>query len=110
MTVTTNNPPDRAELCDFAAELSGRGESLEEILGALRARGATVSESLYVIRSVTRMSLSEAKDFVHGSAAWADIGPDLARSHESLHQAVEHTGRPTTIDREEYLQVNLPDE
>ena len=61
---------------DYAAllrEALRRGYSLEPTLAALREQGASLIESIKVVREVTGMSLAEAKKAVTDSHAWDEI-------------------------------------
>lgn len=56
----------------LARKKKREGEVLENIILALRERGATQAESLMVIREIENISLGEAKIAVSKSSAWSD--------------------------------------
>jgi ribosomal protein L7/L12 len=45
---------------------------IDDVLAELRSRGASIGESLKVIREVEHLTLGEAKVVVDESRAWAD--------------------------------------
>jgi ribosomal protein L7/L12 len=69
----------------LAKRLHDAGEGREVVLRDLRAAGASVIESLKVVRHIYGLSLEEAKPIVHLSDAWAD----LREAHDQLHRSIE---------------------
>ena len=55
------------------SEALRRGYALEPALAALREQGATLIESVKVVREVTGMSLAEAHKAVTESQAWKTV-------------------------------------
>ena len=83
----------RSSNADFDAllalgrRLHAEGQPLEEILGVLRTRSESIIDSIKVVRVLTGWSLTEAKPFVHESAAWADRRDEFDRLHAELARA-----------------------
>ena len=105
-------PDNRTHDDDLSAEARAMLETeipMEEVLAALRRRGATVMQTITVIRGLTGISLREAKDLIHNSRAWSDVGRELATSHERLLDAIDETGERVSVDGREYLRVRLPE-
>jgi ribosomal protein L7/L12 len=61
------------EFSRFATESKNLGDSQEEIIHALRQRGASQMESLKVIRSVYGVDTGEAKKIIDLSPTWSDM-------------------------------------
>jgi ribosomal protein L7/L12 len=97
------------EALEVGTQLFREERSIEFILSELRARGASVMESIKVLRALTKISLTEAKDVIHKSAAWSDVGDELAESHRALAEAVEREGELIVVDSREYLRIRLPE-
>lgn len=87
-----------------------RGASLDDALAALRADGCTIMESIKVIRTVAGLSLSEAKDLIHSSRAWSDVGAELKASHERLFDEVWRSGELISREDGVYLRIRLSDD
>ena len=64
---------DLDKLIDLAAKQRRRGCSMEEILASLRSEGATIVDSLKVVRVVEDVSLGRAKEIIDSSDTWADM-------------------------------------
>jgi hypothetical protein len=75
---------DIEALTSRAGRMLDGGASLDDVLRMLRQHGATVTESISVIRDLRSMSLSEAKDLIHDSRAWSDVGRELAASQQAM--------------------------
>ena len=60
------------DLVPLARRLRASGVGIDGVLAELRSRGASVVESLKVIREVEHLTLGEAKVVVDESRAWAD--------------------------------------
>jgi len=60
------------DLVPLARGLRASGMDVDDVLAELRSRGATVVESLKVVREVEHLTLGEAKIVVDESRAWAD--------------------------------------
>jgi len=71
-------------LLAVALRLHNAGEGREAVLRGLRGAGASVIDSLKVVRQVYGISLEEAKPLVHLSDAWAD----LRQAHDELHRSI----------------------
>ena len=67
-------------------------EEWNPILQRLRADGFSPIESIKITRAVCQVSLSEAKEIVHHSSAWADSRRDFEDLHDAVAEAVRLQG------------------
>ncbi|HET9225983.1 MAG TPA: hypothetical protein VFR31_04910 [Thermoanaerobaculia bacterium] len=71
-----------ASYIEKARQLQTAGASDEELLRILRQEGASMMESVKLMRELKSVSLREAQDIVHLSDTWADH----KESHEQLQE------------------------
>ena len=71
------------ECLDRGRQLEAQEGSAEGLLQFFRQEGASMSESVNLIRQLKAISLREAQDLVHFSATWAD----QKENHEQLQEA-----------------------
>ena len=64
---------------------------MEEVLASLRSAGATMVESLKVVREVERVRLGRAKAIVDSSATWADMRESNERIRSLAVKALEES-------------------
>jgi len=69
------------ELLEVARAMLGAGSDWEAVLPELRRLGASPIGSIKVVRILKGVSLREAKEVVHFSAAWTD----RREAHEQVH-------------------------
>jgi hypothetical protein len=62
------------------------GNTLDQSLAALRAKGAGMIESIYAVMKFRDCDLSEAKQIVHFSPAWADRREEHDKFHAELEE------------------------
>lgn len=79
----------REQWIRFARKNRMAGRDWPVILMSLRQQGATIIDSIVVVRAVDGCSLGEAKDLVHTSDAWADMRPYHDRLHAEFEAALE---------------------
>jgi ribosomal protein L7/L12 len=60
------------ELAAEATRLRQEGKDIEDVLRVLRDNGATIMDSVKVIRQVESVHLGTAKEIVDASVTWAD--------------------------------------
>jgi ribosomal protein L7/L12 len=77
------------EAVKLAQTMKGQGAETETILSRLRASGATIIESLKVIRQIENINLTEAKRIVDSSATWADKRDGNERIRRMLIKALD---------------------
>lgn len=80
---------DLAHLVDVASKKRREGCSLEEVLASLRSAGATMVESLKVVREVEGVRLGRAKEIIDSSATWADMRESNERIRSLAVEALE---------------------
>ena len=73
--------------------MHAHGARNEEILGYLRANGASILESMRVFKNVLGLSLGEAKQIAHFSDTWSDMRDEHNRIHDVLDDVVETLSR-----------------
>jgi hypothetical protein len=73
----------------LARQLRSGGSDVEETLVTLRRRGATIMDSIKVIRTVEAVPLGVAKDLVDSSIAWADQFDANDRLRQIAIEAIE---------------------
>jgi ribosomal protein L7/L12 len=83
-------------LC-LARDMKEQGIEREKILARLRASGATIIDSLKVIRQIESVSLTEAKNIVDSSETWADKRAANERVRRALIQALEEEGAEQSV-------------
>jgi ribosomal protein L7/L12 len=76
------------------ATIRSDGQEWEQVLAQLRDEGFTVIESIKVTRAVLRVTLGEAKQIVHRSAAWADRRQGFEQLHDVVSDAVDNLSTP----------------
>ena len=77
-------PDDLKAVLADCAKLRKSGTSKDGILGHLRGLGKSKTYSILVIQNIYRMSLRDAKEFVHLSPTWADMRADDDEFHDLL--------------------------
>ncbi|MDY7096367.1 MAG: hypothetical protein SX243_25610 [Acidobacteriota bacterium] len=80
---------DLVHLVDLASRKRREGCSLEEVLASLRSAGATMVDSLKVVREVEGVRLGQAKEIVDSSATWADMRESNERLRSLVVKALE---------------------
>ena len=68
--------------------IPGGHDEWERVLIQLRGDGFSPIESIKITRAVLRVGLSEAKQIVHYSDAWADHRADFDQLHETAAEAL----------------------
>jgi ribosomal protein L7/L12 len=68
------------------------GSSEEQVVAHLRQIGLDKIDSIKALRAATGMSLGEAKEKVHLSAAWADCREADDALHEAMFAAAKELG------------------
>ena len=61
------------ELIESSTKLRQEGLSLEKMLASLKAEGASIVDSLKVVRAVEGVELGKAKEIIDKSETWADL-------------------------------------
>jgi len=77
------------EAVEVAQAMKVQGAETETILARLRASGATIFDSLKVIRQIENINLAEAKRIVDDSATWADRREGNERLRRGLIEALD---------------------
>jgi ribosomal protein L7/L12 len=85
---------DLAYLVNLASRKRREGCSLEEVLASLRSAGATIIDSLKVVREVEGVRLGRAKEIVDSSATWADMRESNEKLRSVAEQALEENDEP----------------
>jgi len=80
---------DLARLVNLASRKRREGCSMEDVLSSLRSAGATMVDSLKVVREVEGIRLGRAKELVDSSATWADMHESNERLRSVAQQALE---------------------
>jgi ribosomal protein L7/L12 len=70
--------------------LRSEGSDMEEVLCRLRIEGATIIESLKVIREIEAIPLGKAKEIVDASVTWADRYGDNDALRTTAIEALEN--------------------
>ena len=65
------------------------GNTLDQSLAALRAKGAGVIACIFAVRKFRHCDLAEAKEIVHFSSAWADRREEYEKFHAELEEVAE---------------------
>jgi ribosomal protein L7/L12 len=60
------------DLKGLARRLRSEGIEWDEVLARLRCDGATIIESVKIVRELDSVTLGKAKDLVDSSIAWSD--------------------------------------
>jgi hypothetical protein len=72
------------------------GNTLDQSLAALRAKGASIIGCIYAVRKFRDCDLAEAKQMVHFSPAWADRREEHDKFHaemmEEIAKKIDETG------------------
>jgi hypothetical protein len=76
------------ELIAECRRRSKGGESVESIIGYLRASGCTKIDSIAVLNGAYGIGLAKAKEIVHFSATWADTKAADEKFHEDIVDAL----------------------
>jgi ribosomal protein L7/L12 len=80
-----------AGLIALGRRMRSDGKTIEQVLAVLRAESLSIIDSIRVIRELTGMSLREAKQVIHNSATWMDVGPAMADAQrEFAKEALRH--------------------
>lgn len=75
------------KVVDACRALLADGESVDDLVVALRAWGQSKIGSIRVLLQVTNLSLGDLKRLVHHSPAWADRLAEDDQFHAALHDA-----------------------
>jgi hypothetical protein len=78
----------REELIAECRRRSEGGESVESIIGYLRASGCSKIDSIAVLNRACGIGLAKAKEIVHFSAIWADTKAADEKFHEDIVDAL----------------------
>ena len=79
------------DLLALAREMRLSGKELDDVLAELRGRGASIIDSLKIVREVERVSLGEAKLIVDASPAWADMRSSNRELREAAIKVMDDT-------------------
>jgi ribosomal protein L7/L12 len=79
-------------LLDVAHQVRADGQDLERVLAALRDAGATMIDSVKIVRELESVPLGEAKQILDSSTTWAD---ERAQHDELRRMAVEALDDPS---------------
>jgi hypothetical protein len=82
---------DFTGLTSSSRELLIRGGSIEDVLRHLRDDGVSPVASMKVLRDLIGISVTDAKDIVLSSDAWADKKPEFDQSAEILADFLKET-------------------
>lgn len=86
---------DFASCLKRARQLQATGASDEELLRFLRMEGASMMESVKLIRQIKVTSLREAQDIVHFSDTWEDCRESHERLQETFTEALNKLAQET---------------
>jgi hypothetical protein len=76
------------------------GNTLDQSLAALRAKGAGIIACIAAVRKFRGCDLGEAKQIVHFSSAWADVREQNEKFHAELEAGLEEIANETDQRRE----------
>jgi len=82
---------DICRLVDLAKKQRRKGSSVEEVLASLRSEGATIVDSVKVVREVEGVRLGRAKEIVDSSDTWADVRESNERVRSLAMQSLEES-------------------
>ena len=94
------------EMIAFSAQRRSAGDSIEQVLAMLRERGATIADSLKVVRSVEGIQLGQAKEVVDTSKTWADLREPTQDIRSAALEALESEDYSTLLPRPQRPQGN----
>ena len=83
-----NHTPDAASVAE-CRQLKQAGADRERIIAFLRSRGLSRIETIAVLREAYDISLKQARQAVHVSAAWTDRRQADDETHERLADLTE---------------------
>lgn len=78
--------------------MRNEGRSAEEVLRFFRENGATMIESIKLLRALEVIDLGEAKRIVHFSEAWKDLREGSEQLHEEAEKAAMELGKEAGVD------------
>lgn len=81
-----NDPETLLKECQ---ERANQGATCEDIVLYLHRGGATITESMKIVRDVCRLSLGEAKALVTAHPVWADVVSSADVLHAELENALQ---------------------
>jgi orotate phosphoribosyltransferase len=82
-------------LLSRAQHLRRQGLSLEQILEDLRALGASIMDSVKIVRTVEGCTLGEVKAIIDASPTWQDSRGASDRARAAALEALELVSKPT---------------
>ena len=85
---------------ELARNALASGVGLDGILEDLRGAGLSITDSIWTIRSVTGMSLTEAKLLIQESTAFSDVREGIIEDHGALRRLVKERMAVSSHDRE----------
>jgi ribosomal protein L7/L12 len=74
------------------------GLSQDDLIAELHVRGFSTIDAIKIVRQACAVSLSDAKEYVHGHAAWHTEAQRAAAFHEALLAALEQELAQSTGD------------
>ena len=77
------------DLLKLARGLRASGMELDGVLAVLRNRGASIVDSLKIVRDVEHVSLGQAKAVVDRSPVWADARQSNRELRDALLEALD---------------------
>ena len=87
---------DLEKMIELSTQRRRAGDSVEQMLALLREQGATISDSLKVVRSVEGIRLGQAKEIVDTSKTWADFHEPSEKVRSIALQALESEDHSTS--------------
>lgn len=88
-----------------ARQLQATGASDEEVLWNLRQEGASMMESVKLMRELKGVPLKEAQDIVHFSDTWADCKEGHEQLQEDFAEALRQLNRETDSRKDEEYPI-----
>ncbi|MCP3993625.1 MAG: hypothetical protein GY722_00970 [bacterium] len=82
------------DLIELSAQQRRNGDSVEQILASLRAQGASIVDSLKVVRAVEGVRLGRAKEIIDNSKTWADARESNDELRSIAVQSIEESEDP----------------
>jgi ribosomal protein L7/L12 len=74
---------------DLARDLRSKGMDLNDVLTELRDSGATIIESVKVVREIEQVNLGQAKLIVDQSATWRDAYASNVALRDEVVRAID---------------------
>lgn len=95
------------KLCEFARERRDAGVPLEQVLQDLRGLGASIIDSLKIVRQVEAVSLGTAKDLIDNSPTWADYRECNERVRNEAENSLGQSLDLLRVDAPPDLEITL---